>query len=304
MIKIPSLVRKVKKRGMSSIAITDHGNMHGVIDLYRECKKEDVHPIIGCEVYITEDEDGIEDNQDKTKDNMHCVLLAKNNEGLSNLYWLCNQASLNNFYYKPRVSIHNLKTKRRENLIATSACLGGIIAHKGVFNEEDKSFKDPDGEALKIMRLFRDLFGKNFYAEIQDNPEMWRQTAYNEWLIETARKEEIPLVITADAHFLSKKDKSLHNIVMAQQMKMTLEEYDRKEECVGCYIRSPDEMLQAAKRCRAEEAFWNTEKIARQCNVEIKLGEYQTPFFDITKEKDFDEFLKWKESNDNSRQNC
>lgn len=283
---------------MSSVAITDHGYMHGVIEFYKTCKKEDIRPCIGVEAYLTNDEDGIEDNKFKTRDNYHCILLAKNNDGLSTLYSLVNNAALFNFYYKPRVSINNLKNVDLSGLIATSACLGGMISKQGTFDEGNKSFIDTNGDAVRMLGLLKDLFGGDFYAEIQDNPEFWEQAAYNEWLVPIAKQEGIPLVITSDAHFLTKEDKDLHNIVMAQQMKKTVEEYSCDEDGMaygeGHYIRSSDEMLEAALKYKAEEAFYNTTEIAKKCNVEITLGKYQIPFFDITQEEDYEEFCAYK----------
>lgn len=298
-IKFPDLAKRVKSLGMSSVALTDHGCLHGIIDFYKACKKENVRPIFGIEAYITNDEDGIEDNKYKNRDNYHCVLLAIDKSGLSEIIRLSNCGTLYNFYYKPRISIKNLsRSKYLDRIAATSACLGGIVAKQGEFDEGNKTFRDIENRAVRTMGLFKDLFSNNFFAEIQDNPEIWEQAAYNEWLVKTAKKEEVPLIITSDAHFLIKNDREIHNLVMAQQMKKTLKEYSCDEDGMaygeGHYIRSPQEMLEAALKYNAEEAFYNTTEISKKCNIEITLGKYQTPHFDITKEKDYNEFLEYK----------
>ena len=113
-----------------------------------------------------------------------------------------------------------------------------------------------------------------------------------------AKETGLPLDITSDAHFLTREDKEVHKIIMAQQTGKTLKEYDSDEDGLkygdGHYVRSPDEMLEAAIRCGAEEAFWNTIDVAKKCKVDLTLGKYQTPTFDPAQEEDYPDFLKWK----------
>ncbi len=301
--KIPALCEYVKKLGMSACAITDHGVLHGVIDFYKKAKDCGINPIIGVEAYITEDEDGIEDNKFKTRDNHHCIMVAQNETGLRNLFWLTNQANEHNFYYRPRISIKHLEAGRAEGIVATSSCLGGITSKLGRYNKQsanDGTFDDPDVHARSALELYSSIFNGRFYAEVQDNPEFWQQKAYNRWLIENATDMGIPLVITSDAHWLTREDKDIHELIMAQQMKCTLDEYKGDEDGLfygkGHYIRSPDEMYKAAVDMGAEEAFWNTTEIAKQCAVDITLGKYENPEFDITGESDYEEFKKWESS--------
>ena len=294
-IRPNELAKYVRQHGMTSVAQTDHGNLHGSVEFYKACKKENVRPILGCEVYLTNDPDGIENNKLKTKDNHHCVLLARNNAGFSTLIELVNKATLNNFYYKPRVSLENLKAADTSNLYCLSACLGGLLSKRGKFDKENKAFGDPESQVIERLNLFKDLFQGRFYAEIQDNPEFWEQEAFNNFIIPLARQEDVPLIITADAHFLRAEDKQLHNLVMAQQMKKTLDELTCDEDGLyygdGVYVRSPEDMFQSALKYGAEESFWNTLEISKDCEVEITLGEYENPHFDITKEDDYEEFL-------------
>lgn len=300
--RVDQLAQHVKEQGMSSCAITDHGTLYGLVEFYKEAQKSGIKPLIGVEAYITFDEDGIEDNKHKTKDNHHCIMVAQNEEGLRNLFWLTNNANLHNFYYRPRISVENLKAGRANGIIATSSCLGGIVSKRGQYRKQsanDGTFEDTDGSAVHALDTFRDIFGGRFYAEIQDNPEFWQQGAYNRWLVEKARDMSIPLVITADAHFLTKEDKATHDLVMAKQMGKTLEEYEGDEDGMvygeGHYIRSPEEMYQAALKYNAEEAFWNTTEFAKQCDAHIALGDTKMPVFDIAEEDDYNEFQSWKE---------
>lgn len=296
-IRINELCKHVKEQGMSACAITDHGNVHGIIEFWKAANKAGIKSAIGIEAYITSDVDGIEDNKFKTRDNHHCVMIAQNETGLKNLFWLINQANLYNFYYKPRISVQNLPG-RTAGLVATSACLGGVVSKCGVYDQEGKTFTDPNGNARKALSRYQELFSGRFYAEIQDNPELWQQEAYNTWLIKEAKDLNIKLVITSDAHFLTKEEKDTHTLIMAQQMKCTLEEYKNNKDIMkygaGHYIRSPENMFQAALKYNAEEAFWNTTEIVKDIQLNIELGKYKSPTFDITQEDDYSEFQQWK----------
>jgi DNA polymerase III subunit alpha len=302
--KVKPLVERIKALGMSSCAITDHGTLSGAIEFYKACKKEDIKPIVGMEAYVTQDMDGKE-NTEKTRDNRHLVLLAMNRKGFENLIWLNNQAQINNFYYNPRVWIKHFET-HNEGLIATTACLAGVLAKRaiikegnvestgGVWDPETKSFDDPHRTGREWVKELAGYFPGRFYLEVQDHPN-WEQQAYNRWVKMQAQVLELPTVLTADAHYPREEDKEVHDLLMAQQFKMTLAEYKAKDSFViKSFIREPDDMYQAAASMGMEEAFWNTRDIAEQCELTIELGKYQTPEFDITKQSDYADFKKWE----------
>jgi len=318
--KIDKLCQRVVELGMSSCALTDHGVMHGSIEFYKHAKKYGINPLVGVEAYVTEDPD---DSEVKTKDNNHMILIAMNEKGFENLIWMTNQANLHNFYYKPRIWEKHFET-RAEGIVATTACLGGVIAKKGFpkkptrkglsqeeydlamqnyVNEKLKPY-DYQEFALKRLNKLYDIFDGRLYLEIQDNI-MPAQQKFNNWAIKTSKTENIPLVITADAHFLTKEDKRAHNLIMAQQFKKTLDEYEGDEDGCnktdvygdGVYLRSPEEMLEAAQKIGSEESFYNTLEIPKMCNLNITLGEYQMPYFDITKEPDYEQFREWSKGN-------
>jgi DNA polymerase-3 subunit alpha len=305
---------------MTSCALTDHGVMHGSIEFYKHAKKYGINPLIGVEAYVTEDPD---DSEVQTRDNNHMILIAMNEKGFENLIWMTNQANLHNFYYKPRIWQKHFET-RAEGIVATTACLGGVIAkkgfpkkpaRKGTSQEEydllmqayvSEKLKPYDNKGLAIERLktLQEMFDGRLYLEIQDNV-MPAQKKFNDWAIKTSKIENIPLVITADAHFLTKEDKRAHNLIMAQQFKKTLDEYEGDEDGCnktdvygdGVYVRSPEEMLYAAKKIGSEESFYNTLEIPKMCNLDITLGEYEMPYFDISKQPDYKEFTDWKQKN-------
>lgn len=306
--KIEPLVSRVKALGMGACAITDHGTMAGVIEFYKECKKQEIKPILGYEAYITENEDDLE-NSDRVRDNRHMVLLAMNETGFRNLIWLNNRAHLHNFYYKPRIYYKHF-AERSEGLIGTSACMLGIAAKRtylskdgkeveqkgSMYDEKKDEFLDYFGEGERWIKMIAPYFPKRFYLELQDH-QIIAQAAYNRWLCGMAQDWDLPLTMSCDAHYLREEDRATHTILMAQQMKKTLEEYDAdNEQYKGgkFYIREPRDLYKAMSNIHAEEAFWNTAEIAAQCNVELTLGEYQTPEFDVKQTPDYEEFCAWQ----------
>lgn len=279
---------------MSSIALTDHGVQYGVLEFYKEAKKAGIKPIIGVEAYTTQDPDNIEK---KNRDNSHIVLLAADEEGLKNLFWLSSNAMINNFYYKPRIWRGHFE-KYSKGLYATSACLGGVPSRTGVYDRDNKTYADPNGDVDKACKYFKDVFEGRWHMEIQDNPE-WEQQAFNKWAVPYARKNDIPLVITADSHYLTKEDSSTHKLMMAMQLKTTLKEYEENNEMkysAGFYVRSPAEMVEAAQRYDALDAFHNTMKIANNCNVTIELGKYKMPTYNVREAHDHNDFLRYKKT--------
>ena len=284
---------------MSSICLTDHGNLCGAINFYKACKKVGVNPIIGCEAYISEDIDGL-DKPEMTKDNHHIILLASNAIGLKNLYWLVSNAHINNFYHKGRIHIKNLED-RSEGLYATSACLDGVLGKLAMFDQGSHRIETGLENISKRAQYLKEIFKDRFYLEIQDGPQHWEQTAYNKLLLHVGKKYKIPTVISADAHYLRKDDLEAHTFIMAMSIGKSIGEYKGLGDAgirmyEGCYVRSPQEMLEAAKRYDSEESFHNTLEIGAGCNIEMELGNYEMPNFDITKTEDYNEFKTWKSS--------
>jgi len=293
--KVEDVAKQAKKLGMRYCAITDHGVLHGIIEFYKACKKEGIKPILGCEAYVTDDPDFLT-KEEMTRDNRHLVLLVQNETGLKNLIWLSNNAQFNNFYYKPRIFWEHLKA-RSEGLVAMSACLGGILGKGGEFNDQG-IFSDPLKGAEVWGGRMIEAFGQNFYIEIQDH-DIEQQRSFNQWAIKLAKRIQAPLVITSDCHYLTEEDKATHDLIMAQQMGMTLAEL-KEMNMRGNYersdlsMRTPDSLYRSAVEMGAEEAFENTGKIADSCNVELKLGSYETPEFKVEDTNDYEAFLLWQ----------
>jgi DNA polymerase III subunit alpha len=302
LITIPRLVERVKNLGMKACGLSDHGTLAGCIDFYKECKKQGIKPLLGMEAYSSNDIDDL-DNESKSRDNYHLLLIAMNTEGWHNLIYLNNMAHLHNFYYNPRIYIGNLE-KYSAGIICTSACIAGMLGfkkvdegkisvrHSGVFSETGE-YADPTGECEKAAESLSGIFGDRFYLEIQNHPNR-EQSEYNKWIIKLSKRRNIPLVITTDAHYLTKEDKETHDMLKALQFKETIENYRVKHNMnLDISIREPEELYNYCQEIGEVSAFWNTGKISERCNLEIQLGKYSIPTFDITKCEDYEDFLRW-----------
>lgn len=277
--KIGELISRTKELGMDSIAITDHGVMYGVIDFYKEAVKQGIKPIIGCEVYIAS---GSRFNKQKSPDNFyyHLVLLAKNNNGYKNLSRLVSLGQTEGYYYKPRIDLDILK-KYKDDLIALSACLAGPVA---------KTVLTSGYEKAKAMALkYRDIFGEDFYLELQDHG-IEDQKTVNNALMRIHEETGIPLVATNDLHYVNKDDAAAHDLLLCIQTVTNILDENRMRYAGGnYYLKSPEEMY--ALFPYAEEACKNTNKIANQCNVTFEFNKYKLPIFDVPEGKTAYEYL-------------
>ena len=286
MCRIKELPKRAKELGMNAIALTDHGVMYGAVNFYKECINEGIKPIIGCEVYVAprnhiDKEAGIDD------DYSHLILLVKNKTGYQNLIKLVSISFTEGYYYKPRIDM-DLLEKYHEGLICTSACLAGQVNRAII--------KDDLEEAKRIAKWYKDLFGDDYYIEIQNNgvPE---QIMCNQKLIMIARELDIPLVATNDAHYLKKEDSYNHEILLCIQTGKKMNDPDRMRfETDEFYIKSPEEM--ADYFSNVPDAIENTVKIAEKCNFDFEFGVTKLPNYDVPEEfkthEDYFRDLTWK----------
>lgn len=269
MCRIKDLPKRARELGMKAIAITDHGVMYGAVNFYKECVKEGIKPIIGCEVYVAprtrfDKESGIDENYS------HLILLAKNKIGYQNLIKLVSLSFTEGYYYKPRIDLEILE-KYHDGLICLSACLAGSV-NKAIL-------KDDLEEAKKIALWHKNLFGEDYYLEIQNNglPE---QVMVNQKLIMLSRELDIPLVGTNDAHYLKKEDSYNHEILLCIQTAKKMTDEDRMRfETDEFYIKTPEEM--ADYFSAVPEAIENTVKIADKCNFDFEFGVTKLPNYDV-----------------------
>jgi len=270
--KLDELIETAKAQGSPAVAITDHGVMYGVIEFYQKCLKAGIKPIIGMEGYMAIGSRFDKISKSDEKKNYHLLLLAKNTQGYKNLIKLTAIAHLEGFYYKPRFDWETL-CKHHEGLIASTACLGGEIPTLIRSGQIEK--------ARKRILEFNALFGQgNFYLEIMPHPELPGMDLVNNKLIEFSRELNIPLIATNDAHYLKKEDSSAQDILLCLQNKKKIEDSDRMNMTESDYSFKPNqEMIDLFSH--VPDAIENTLKVAELCNLEIKLGDIQLPYFSV-----------------------
>jgi DNA polymerase-3 subunit alpha len=280
--KIDDIIQRVKELNMDSVAITDHGVMYGAIEMYEKAKANNIKPIIGCEVY-----EAIRTMDDKTPNmdqkRYHLILLCKNEKGYNNLVKMTTEAHLRGFYYKPRVDLELLK-KHSEGLIATSACLQGRIPCLLLANKKE--------EAEKMALEYEHMFGKgNFYLEIQYHPGIPDQEKANNLMIELSKKTGIPLIATNDSHYINRDDAEAQDILMLINTGADINDKERLSMKADDFsIRTTEEMEEAFKH--VPEAISNTQKIVSDCNLELKLGKFTLPSFDVPEGKTGESYLR------------
>lgn len=280
--KINEILDYVQGLGMEACALTDHGNLYGAVEFYKEAKKRGIKPIIGVEVYLAQ-ERMYQKRANIDNVNYHLVLLAKDAEGYKNLVNLVSQSYLEGFYYKPRID-EELLTQHSAGLIGLSGCVMGRIPRLIAAGKIEEAKK----QALK----YREIFGpNNFYLEIQHHPNLKNQIKANEVLIEFSKDLNIPLVATCDAHYLKSEDAEIQDILMLINTNSKSDDPERltmKEDDFS--LRTPSEMKELFKETSA--ALENTQKITHECNFEFQLGQAKLPVFETPNNKSPDEYLK------------
>ena len=269
--KIKEYVARVKELGMNSAAITDHGVMYGVIDFYREARKQGINPILGCEVYVAPNSRFDREVTGGDDRYYHLVLLAENNEGYENLTKIVSKGFVEGYYYKPRVDKELLRTCHK-GIIALSACLAGEIPRyltNGMYEEAKE-------RALE----YQEIFGKgNYFLELQDHgiPD---QQLVNQQLMKLSQETGIELVATNDVHYTYADDAKAHDILLCIQTGKKLSDENRmRYEGGQYYVKSEEEMAELFPYAR--QALENTQKIADRCSVEIEFGVTKLPKYDV-----------------------
>ncbi len=279
--KIDDLIKGAKKYGMKSLALTDHGVMYGVIEFYQKAKEAGVKPIIGVEAYLARN--GHLNKRPKIDERpYHLVLLAKNAQGYKNLIKLTTIAHLQGFYYKPRIDFELLK-KYSQGLIALSACLQGEVAQLILNKQKEKAEK----QAIE----YQNIFGPDFYLEVQDRYNNKDQEAVNKGIFNIAKKYHISVVATNDVHYTNKEDAEIQDILICLQTKRKKEDKNRMSYLGDDFsLRSPEEMTNSFKE--HPEVIANTEEVAKKCNFEIELNKTRLPSFPLPKEKTANQYLE------------
>ncbi len=280
-IRIKDLCAKAKDFGMSSVAITDHGNLYGAITFYKTAKSFGLKPIVGCEVYVARNSRHDRDARSSSQAGYHLVLLAQNETGYRNLIRLVSQGHMEGFHYKPRVD-KEILAQCSEGLIALSACLKGEVPYKLTHEGFDVG--------LETAKFYADLFPGRFYLEMQANG-LADQIVLNQRLQELAEATKLPLVATNDCHYLTAEDVQAHDILLCIQTNAceTSEKrmrFDTKE----LYYRKPEEMEAAFAHC--PQALAATAEIAEACDLELTFDKPHFPAYSLPEGMTLEEELR------------
>src|ERR1700691_6087366 len=267
--EIGELTAEASRRGMSAVAVTDHGNLFAAANFYHEATKRGVKPIIGCEVYVAPD--GHKAKGGDVERSNHLVLLCENEEGYRNLIQLVATGFLDGFYYKPRID-HELLAKHSKGLIALSACLRGEVADALVAEKYEQARSN-------ACRL-RDIFGKgNFFLEVQDQG-LEVETRINRDLVQLSRETGIPPVATNDCHYLTRSDAHAQEVLMCIQTGKTMSDSQRmKFPTDQFYFKTAEEMAQVFREL--PYAVSRTVAIAERCNLKIQRVSNPFPEFNV-----------------------
>ena len=263
---IPQLIKKAKEDGMPAVTITDHGNMFGVKEFHNEAKKQDIKPIIGCEIYITPGDH----KEKKTRNSHHLILLAKNEKGYQNLSKLVSHAWIDGFYYNPRID-RKLLEEYHEGIIACSACLGGEVPQAIMKHGEEA------GE--KVALQYKEIFGDDYYLELQRHPSgdphkdadvYDNQVKVNEVIIRIAKKHNIKYIATNDVHFINAEDAQAHDRLIClntgkdlddpTRMRYTMQEYFKTQEEMKTLFEDVPEAIEATQEIVDKIEFYELDK--------------------------------------------
>ncbi|HBT81377.1 DNA polymerase III subunit alpha [Candidatus Giovannonibacteria bacterium RIFCSPHIGHO2_01_FULL_48_47] len=269
--KIKDLVKEAARLEMPALALTDHGNLYGAIEFYKQAKNEGVKPIIGVEAYVAsrslhDREPGVDERR------YHLTLLAENEEGYHNLIELVTVSHLEGFYYKPRVDKELLR-KHARGVIALSGCFSGEIPRT--------LFRNDFPAAEKLVEEYKEIFGKdNFFIETSHHPGIPNHDEIQKALRELSAKTKTPLVATQDSHYLKPDDASAQDILLAVQTNTKLDDEDRLTMKADDFsFRPPLEMREFFKDWPG--AAENTLEIAKRVNLTIPMGILQLPYFEV-----------------------
>ena len=281
-IRFEEVFDLAKKYRMDAVALTDHGNMFGVIEFYQMAIKHGVKPIVGCEVYVAPGGRFEKKAVEGAEGSYHLTLLVKNRTGYFNLIKLVSLAYLEGFYYKPRVD-KELLTKYNEGLIALSGCLKGEISAHAGRGEMKKALRS----AEEYARIFDQ---RRFFVEIQNNG-VENQLLLNDRLLEIGHQLSLPIVATNDCHYLHRKDVKAHEVLLCIQTGKTLQDSNRmKFSSDEFYFKSPQEMGELF--AGVPEAIAHTIEIAEQCNLELRFEEKHIPRISVPAGESLDSYLE------------
>jgi DNA polymerase-3 subunit alpha len=278
--RIPELVGRARELGMTALALTDHGNLYGAIEFYRECKSAGLNPIVGYEAYVAPGKRQEREARRRGDAGYHLTLLAQNRTGYHNLIKMASAAFLEGYHYVPRID-KDLLAAHKEGIICLSGCASGEFS--------EFILKDQLDEATKLAQWFAKLFGKNFYVEIQNNGLDIQQRCA-QCAIEIANRLGLPLVATSDAHYLCQADAAAHDVLLCINTGKTRNDQNRmRYGSDQFYVRAPDEMYSLFPG--HEDAVARSQEIADGCAIELDLKSRHFPAFTPPAGKKAEDYL-------------
>src|SRR3954447_19694562 len=285
--EIGSLVKRAKEHGMDSLALTDHGNLHGSLEFYKKAKEVGINPILGYEAYIAPGSRFEKKDAGSSKEaSFHLTLLAQNRTGFRNLVKLASAASLEGFYYKPRID-KELLAAHHEGIICLSGCVSSELSLaliKGGADVED--FR----EAREIAAWFGQVFGERYFIEIMNNG-VEVQRLQLQAAVDLARRVGIPLVATSDAHYVNRDDAVAQDVLLCINTgKFRTDTNRMRMENDTFYLRSPEEMY--AHFSGLEDAVARSQEIANSVSIDLELGKRHFPTFQVPAGKTTEDYLR------------
>ncbi len=285
---IGKLIDRAKSHGMNSLALTDHGNLHGALEFYKKCKVAGINPIIGYEAYVAPKSRFSRGDATSSKEAAyHLTLLAKNRAGFKNLIKLASKASLEGFYFKPRID-RELLAELSEGIICLSGCVSSEFS-RAVLNNQDTAKSEK--EAIEIAQWFHGVFGERYFIEVMNN-NLDIQRHQLEGAVRIANKVGLPVVATSDAHYADRSDAEIQDVLLCINTgKFRTDSARMKMEGDQFYLRSPEEMY--ASFVGLEDAVARSQEIADTVEIDLELGKRHFPVYPLPPEKkDPDAYLR------------
>jgi len=279
--RVPELVAQAKKQGMNALALTDHGNLYGAIEFYRESVAAGLNPILGYEAYVAPGKRTEREARRRGEAGFHLTLLARNNTGFKNLVKMASAAFLDGYHYVPRIDKELLEA-HKEGIICLSGCASGEFS-EFILKEQMK-------EAEELAQWFHQVFGKHFYVEIQNNG-LEIQHLCAQGAIDIAQRLGLPLVATCDAHYLCQGDAAAHDVLLCINTgKMLKDEHRMRYGSDQFYVRAPEEMYRLFPE--HADAVQRSQEIADGCAIELDFKARHFPAFTPPEAKKPEDYLR------------
>ena len=285
---IPKLVQRTADHGMNALALTDHGNMHGALEFYRACKSKDINPIIGYEAYIAPGSRKSKSGGKGKDSSYHLTLLCQNATGFKNLVKMASHASLDGFYFKPRID-KELLEEYNEGIICLSGCVSSEFS-RAILRGSGNGAEESLAEAKNVAQWFHGVFGDRYFLEIMNN-NVDIQKPQLQGAVEIAQQVGLPLVATSDCHYVDREDAEAQDVMLCINMgKFRTDSQRMKMEGDQFYLRPPEEMYRNFPGL--EDAVARSQQIADTVDIQLELGERFFPVFDLPKDRSPEDELR------------